>query len=340
MSPDRNRNDNNSSDDTDPTNKASLEALRNLFETAKAESREETDITAIADGIILKDAIEKAQKAPPALVCLFGPPRYQGKRWVITKGELVIGRALQSDIFIDERSLSKSHAMISCKGENVFVTDLDSKNSTTVNDKAVPPYATHRLRQSDHLKVGNVVLKFLEQGSLESLSHQMSYDMRLQDPLTGIFNRGALLTKAEEEFGRAVISNSSMSVIFLDLDHFKKVNDTYGHDAGDYVLKEMVRVVQEKVIRSEDFFARYGGEEFVLILQNSPLEMAEKVAERIRSTIESHEFQFEGERLAVTLSAGVASRGPDTKTWDDILKKADKACYKSKQAGRNCVSTL
>jgi diguanylate cyclase (GGDEF)-like protein len=131
-----------------------------------------------------------------------------------------------------------------------------------------------------------------------------------------------------------------MSIIIFDIDDFKEVNDNHGHLAGDYVLKEMAHVVKHQAIRSNDYFARYGGEEFVLILSNSSLDEGVTVAERIRSIIEKHDFYFEGKRLPITVSAGVACRDLETKGWEELFQKADQACYESKRDGRNRVTAL
>jgi len=301
---------------------------------------EDTDITHVVTEDTFKRAFEEAGKTPPAFVCLVGPPKYQGKRWVIRKPNLTIGRTIENDIFIDDFSVSKSHAKISFSEGNVLISDLESTNKTVINGKIVPSFVAILLQENDQIKLGNVILKFLEKGSLESVSFQKSYDLRLRDPLTGIFNRGAMLSRAEEEFKRADTLNSELSVIIIDIDHFKEVNDTYGHAAGDYVLKEMTKVVQHHVIRSEDFFARYGGEEFIVILSDMPIGRATEVAERIREAIEKHDFDFEDQNIPITISAGIASKSGATEDWDELFKKADQACYKSKRDGRNRITAL
>ncbi len=116
------------------------------------------------------------------------------------------------------------------------------------------------------------------------------------------------------------------------------VNDTHGHPAGDYVLKEVAKVVKNKLIRGNDFFARAGGEEFCLLLAGSELKQAEEVAERIRATIEAQKFVFEGTHIPITISVGVAGYDPSDSNWTEIYERADKALYHSKNSGRNCVS--
>lgn len=300
----------------------------------------DTDITLVLDEDTLKGTLEKVGKVPPALVCLVGTPKYQGKRWEIVKPHLMIGRAIDNDIVVDDFSISKLHAKMTYNGEIVTIADLESTNKTSINKIMIPPHTEFPLQNNDQVKLGKVIFKFLEKGSLESVSLQNTWELRLRDNLTGIYNREALSSKAEEEWKRANILNTALSLIVFDIDHFKDVNDTFGHDAGDYVLKEMSRIIQDRAIRSEDFFARYGGEEFIVILMDSPIEKATDVAERIRKVMEKHDFAFEGQKISVTISAGIASKDRDTESWDDLFKKADQACYKSKHDGRNRITVF
>jgi two-component system cell cycle response regulator len=299
---------------------------------------DETDITLVLSEDTFRGALEEADKIPPALVCLVGPPKYQGKRWAITKSHVMIGRTLGNDIIVDDLSVSKSHAKIYCGDRDVTITDLESTNKTIINGRKLTPHIPFALQNNDQVKLGKLIFKFLEKGSIESVSLHKTWELRLRDPLTGIYNREALLLKVEEEFKRAEALTADLSVIIFDIDHFKQVNDTYGHAAGDYVLKEMARITQKQAIRSQDFFARYGGEEFIVILSGSPIEKATEIAERIRKAIEEHDFTFEGQKFSITVSAGIAAKGRDTQIWDDLFKKADKALYKSKRNGRNRVS--
>ncbi len=299
---------------------------------------EDAEETRIIESDTFKGRLEEARKAPPCLVVLVGPAFYQGKLWSITDPEYVVGRAIQSSIYVDDRSVSKTHAKILYVGGEVSVMDMKSTNKTVVNGKILPPLVSVKLENNDQIKIGNIIFKFLEEGSLETVSNQYNFDMRLKDALTGIYNKGGLQAKAEESFKRALLLNTSLSIIVFDLDHFKRVNDTYGHAAGDYVLREMASIVQSRVIRAGDVFARYGGEEFVVLLADTKLPRASEIAERIRMTIETHLFVFENKTLPVTISAGVATKSEQTKAWEELFQEADKAAYLSKQAGRNRVT--
>ncbi|MCK6599960.1 MAG: GGDEF domain-containing protein, partial [Bdellovibrionaceae bacterium] len=120
----------------------------------------------------------------------------------------------------------------------------------------------------------------------------------------------------------------------------KKINDSYGHPCGDFVLKELAKVISTKLIRSNDFFARYGGEEFVLILSGTEPKISAEIAERIRMTIQNHEFVFENKRIPVTISLGVSSKLSSDTEWAALLERVDKALYTSKQTGRNKVTQV
>ncbi|MBU6376034.1 MAG: GGDEF domain-containing protein, partial [Bdellovibrionales bacterium] len=157
------------------------------------------------------------------------------------------------------------------------------------------------------------------------------------DPLTSIYNKGFLLEALEAEFKRHKALHTEFSVIFFDLDHFKKINDTYGHDAGDFVLRETSSLIYSSAVRPKDVFARYGGEEFVILMGNASAAAAETQAEKIRSMIESHPFIYEGKRIAVTLSMGVADLDSSIESAQTLLRTADKALYAAKAGGRNRV---
>jgi diguanylate cyclase (GGDEF)-like protein len=133
------------------------------------------------------------------------------------------------------------------------------------------------------------------------------------------------------------VTGDPLSLIIFDLDHFKKLNDNYGHDAGDYVLKEKAQLIRSNGIREQDVFARYGGEEFVILLPKTNLKQSFEIAERLRKLIESKEFMYDGKRLPVTASIGVADYRQGVITGTDLFKRADEAVYKAKEGGRNQV---
>lgn len=295
------------------------------------------DKTSIVASDTFKGKLRAADDAPPALIVIIGPPGYIGKQWLITKPEMVIGRADGIDITVSDSSLSRTHAKVILSGTDVQIIDLGSTNKTEVGGQALPPMVPRRLVDNDKIKTGTVLFKFLEKGNLESISSQQVFDKASKDALTGAYNKGALLDKGPETIKRSEVLSEPLSVITYDIDFFKKINDGHGHPGGDYVLKELGQLMQAKLVRSNDYFSRYGGEEFVLILQATPIKTAMEVAERIRATVEAHNFTYENKKIPVTISIGVSTRVQGD-TWETMYDRADKALYSSKQNGRNRVT--
>ena len=297
------------------------------------------DKTSIIQSDTFRGRLEEASKTPPCLVMLVGPHGYVGRQWFLTESEVVIGRAVESFIFVDDPSLSRAHAKLAVGSGDVSILDLDSTNKTVINGKPLPPLTPYTLSQNDQIKTGNVIFKYHEEGSLEAVSNQNVYDRAQRDALTGIYSKGALMNKGPEAMKRSEVLTEPLSMIVFDIDKFKPINDNYGHPAGDFILQELAKVVGEKLVRDQDFFARFGGEEFVVLLAGSPLQQALDVAERIRATVEAQSFIFEGIHIPVTVSLGVAERRPNHKSWQEVFQLADSACYNSKNNGRNRVSS-
>jgi diguanylate cyclase (GGDEF)-like protein len=171
---------------------------------------------------------------------------------------------------------------------------------------------------------------------------QRTRELALQDELTGLANRRALEEMLANEVNRALRHGRPLSVLMADVDHFKTINDTYGHRAGDEVLRQLARLVADK-LRSIDRPARYGGEELFVMMPETPVDEARRVAERIRSGVEGHTFVVEPEddeppiELRLTWSVGVASLPENTDRLDELVELADRALYQAKKEGRNRV---
>ena len=301
-------------------------------------SGDEFEKTSIVMSDTFKGRMKAADEAPPALVVLMGPTGYVGKQFPLTQAECIIGRSVECQIFIDDKSVSRSHARINVAGKEVALMDMGSSNKTIINGKVLQEMTPYKLNNNDQIKTGNVIFKFLESGNLEAITNKEMNDKAEKDALTGAYSKGALLEKGPEAIKRSEFLVEELSVLVFDIDFFKKVNDTYGHAAGDYVLKTLANIVGMKMTRAVDYFARYGGEEFVILLQGTPIKTAIEVAERIRTTIETSVFEFEGKTIPVTISLGVASRMLNETSWEQLFKRADEALYKSKQSGRNRVT--
>ncbi len=216
---------------------------------------------------------------------------------------MVIGRSSKCDIQIDQESISRNHSKIVNTGKSIMIRDLGSTNGTYVNDELVDEYV---LRDGDLIKIGRTIFKFLSGGNIENAYHEEIYRLTTVDGLTQIFNKRYFLETLEREIARAQRYRRPLSLVMFDIDHFKKINDGFGHLAGDYVLKQLAQTVKRK-IRREDCFARYGGEEFAIVLPEIDGANALPFAEKIRQIVEKTEFKFENTRIPVTISMGVAS---------------------------------
>ncbi len=297
------------------------------------EKSEPTKTRAI-DGKTIADVIEEAKTNPPAIVVITGKPL--GKYFLISKEKMFLGRELNTDICIPETSISRKHSEFMVTENGVAVMDLGSTNGTFVNDVKLDALVPRILNEGDHVRCGNTLFKFVREGQIETRAGLKNYDYST-DSLTGIFNRKAIVETIQEEFTKAKLRNTALSFILFDIDHFKKINDTYGHPAGDYVLKEICDLIKTKMIRQRDALGRYGGEEFALLLPQTNSQIAIDVAERIRSAIEKHCFLFEDKQILVTISLGVVALDSTSKTYNDLIALADKALYDAKNNGRNRV---
>ncbi len=172
-------------------------------------------------------------------------------------------------------------------------------------------------------------------------TNELLLEISNTDPLTGLYNRRYLMENLDKEFQRVRRKESELALIIIDLDHFKSINDTYGHQQGDEVLVE-VALQMQKHLRSYDIAARYGGEEFVAVLPESSKEEAMHVAERLRASVEALGFSGDsGQHIVVTISLGVAVfPSPKVDCIDSLIRQADEALYRAKRNGRNQVESL
>ena len=300
---------------------------------------EKTDRTAILgfDQETINRELQKAKEQPACLILIRGTP--QGHRFFITSDEMIIGRDPTADISIPDSSISRKHAKVIREGNVIKIEDLGSANGTSVNGKKLEKGAVAKLAKEDLLKLGNTIVKYLPAGEIEIIFYGNLNQAANTDPLTKCFNKGYFLEAIEAEVKRAKALSTKLSLIFFDLDHFKKVNDTYGHEGGDFVLKEFTNLIRSLgILKQKDIFARYGGEEFCLMMPATSVTEAGEMAETLRGKIHTHEFIYEGKRIPVTTSLGVAELKSDHDTSSDLIKSADKALYESKQSGRNRVT--
>lgn len=301
----------------------------------KKKERTEADKTVVADGATLKIRLEEAKSVAPLLVVISGRPL--GKSFYLTQEKMTLGRDLVADISIGVTSISRKHTEFIVTEDGIYAKDLGSTNGTYINDVRLEKDSSKLLVDGELIRTGNTILKFLEEGKIENVHYGKMYDLATLDDLTQAFNKKAILDMLREEFARAQARSLPFTLVMFDIDHFKKINDQFGHLAGDYALKETCALIKNKLIRQKDSLGRYGGEEFALLLPDTPLQIAVDVSERIRNTVEKHTFQYEGKNIPLTISLGVSSFDSTTKSWEDLLASADKALYDAKHQGRNKV---
>ncbi len=270
------------------------------------------------------------------LMCLLGPEELIGKCWPINKREISMGRSRKCDICIPDPALSKKHLLV-CReeGDKIFVVDQKSTNGTLLDEEKLKADTKVELKDSSKITLGETVLKFLDKGNPEIISIQENFEKAFHDSLTGVENRFALESRAPALFRQSRQYQIPLSLIIFDIDYFKQVNDTHGHLAGDFVLKEVVQVVKP-CFRAKDLFARSGGEEFCIVIQSRG-QRAKEAMEKARQKVEKHVFQYGGKTIKVTVSAGVACQHKEDSEWKTLYERADKRLYKAKTTGRNKV---
>ncbi len=270
----------------------------------------------------------------PYIIFIGGPAL--GKVYVLEDGEHVVGRGKDATIVVDDESISRRHIQFSVDGQHVELEDLDSTNGTFVNGRRI---ARSAIADGDRIQIStDTIIKFSFQDKLENIFHKELYRMAVTDPLTNIYNKRFFTDRLAEEFSHAKRNGEPLSLLMLDVDHFKLLNDTHGHLAGDSVLQGIGERILH-ICRSGDIFARYGGEEFTLLLRKAKLPQAIILAERVRSGIADRPFEFDGKPLRVTVSIGVASFSPDFVDARALIQEADRALYEAKNAGRNAVAS-
>jgi diguanylate cyclase (GGDEF)-like protein len=265
-----------------------------------------------------------------ALICISG--RSIGQMFLLSKEETTIGRAPECDVFLDDEGVSRHHAKIIRQEDTLIAMDLGSTNGTYHEGERIQVLT---LDDGAKIQVGTAtILQFRYQDQREMQFHALMQTFKTHDPMTEAYNKRAFLQEIEKEAGFSKRHNQPLTLVMFDLDHFKRVNDTYGHQAGDLVLRSVARRVTE-TIRKEDIFARYGGEEFAILLRNTDIEGAFIIAERVRRAIEDLEVTHNGRRIPCTVSVGIAKLDNTISRPSDLIEAADERLYQAKRKGRN-----
>jgi two-component system, cell cycle response regulator len=272
----------------------------------------------------------------PYFIVIAGPET--GKLHKLQPVETIVGRNADAGIRVLDPGVSRAHAKV-VRGTDglVSIVDLGSRNGTKVNGKRVD---TRVLADGDKIKVGGTtVLMFSIQDDLEASFHTKQYDRATKDPLAHCHSRQYLDERLPSDVAFVRRHGQSLTLVMADIDHFKEVNDTHGHLAGDEVLRKVAHLVQES-IRSDDVLTRYGGDELLVIMRNTTVAAARVAAERIRQHVAGAAVEHEGKRINVTLSIGIATCTQDQLTSpEELLAAADQMLYRAKNAGRNCVES-
>lgn len=259
------------------------------------------------------------------------------------RSDLTLGRSKQAAVLIPDATLSRIHARIFRRQSPIrtdfYIEDCGSTNGTFVSGQRI----SEPTLLGDGARVGlgrRTTLRFSLQDALEEKASRV-HQSALRDRLTGAFNRGAFDDQLQAEFNASRRAGTPLALALFDIDHFKRLNDTHGHQAGDAVLRAVAHAVQA-AIRPEDVLARYGGEEFAVILKSVSPRSAYVMAERVRVAVEDHESVWQDTILRVTVSVGVvhASSANELESPAALIAAADAALYEAKRKGRNrCVSS-
>lgn len=246
-----------------------------------------------------------------------------------------LGRHPDNELVIDDSGISRHHATVTWESGRHVVEDRGSRNGTFVQGR---PVTRTVLEDGDLIQLGpSVGLRYsLVDERQEDLLRRL-YDSSNRDALTGSYNRKHYNDRLASEVAYAIRHRTELSLIMFDIDHFKNVNDTHGHAAGDAVLKQLAVTIQRQ-LRTEDIFARIGGEEFAVVLRGIPLNGAARLAERLRATVAALPVVHSGRAIPVTISLGCAGQA-EPECIDDtaLMRVADERLYAAKHAGRNRV---
>jgi two-component system cell cycle response regulator len=268
------------------------------------------------------------------LVVMHAPQRQLlGARAVLARAPVVLGRDPSCDLVLEVDNVSRRHARVREDGERHLLEDLGSTNGTFVGGERVE---TCVLEAGDFVRLGSVLIKYLTGGAVEALYHAEMKRLADEDALTGLAHKAVFAEALAREVARSRRHGHALSVALLDLDRFKAVNDSFGHLAGDELLRELAAALRP-LVRMEQLLARFGGDELALLLPDVPPESAAIFGEKIRRLVEERVFEFEGVRIPVTVSIGIAALQPGDLKPEALFARADAHLYEAKAAGGNRV---
>jgi diguanylate cyclase (GGDEF)-like protein len=261
-----------------------------------------------------------------------------GRHFVLERKRTGIGREKVNDIALSDGKVSKAHCEISVirspRGiEQISLLDLDSTNGTYVNGEAV---VQATLKAGDKIQAGSTVLQLSYSDEIEREYHAKLFDFAARDALTGMYNKRFIVNELENYCRIARRSQRAFSVILLDIDDFKQINDRFGHLAGDEYLKRLAGLIRD-TLRDQDIAGRIGGEEFLIVLPETAIEGAMQLAVRLRMNVEGFVLTVQGQDVRTTISAGVCQYQRGMKDVKELLDLADQALYEAKRSEKNRV---
>ncbi len=297
-----------------------------------SDNEEKTRVTQFQPPVVAGD---RRAGINDALVVIYSQSgRLLGQRFVLQQSPVLLGRGADSQIVLEGDSVSRRHARLELRPDGWYVLDEGSTNGTYVNERLIQGETP--LKFGDRIQVGPTILKYLTGADAEAKYHEEIYKMTIVDGLTQSFNKRYLDEALDREMLRARRHSRALSVIMFDIDLFKRVNDDFGHLAGDFVLRELARLVQAR-IRRDEVFARYGGEEFAIMLPETDLEGARALAEDLRKRVAEHRFEFQGEHIPITISLGCALLDDTDTEPPQLIQRCDEKLYEAKRGGRDRV---
>src|SRR5580692_13145530 len=274
-----------------------------------------------------------AQQAAACLVVLSGSN--VGEMYRIEKDQVLIGRGDKVDLRLVDDGISREHVRLSKEEGRIVLEDLGSTNGTYCNGQRV---ARQPLAEGDKILVGSTtILKFSYQDRLDEMFQRQMSESALRDGLTHAFNKRYFNERIDSEFQYANRHRTPLSLVFIDIDHFKRINDVHGHQAGDAVLTQLATLLMS-MLGEEEVFARYGGEEFAIVARGSTLEVGAALSEKVRAAVADHPFAHDGAAIPVTVSVGVAAApAAGLASAAELVARADETMYAAKRSGRNRV---